>query len=312
MSEFDNPDGVYFGMSDALYRKDTAIGSTDHKSLAAFPEGYWWDRFGPDLDDDAGDTPARALGRGVHAHVLEGADVFKSRFVRRPAGLKRVTEKDLAIYCPRGETMLGPKAYDRVLKSSTIIRSHPDLREALTNGFPEVSIIYTVETDQGPVRCKARVDYFKPRAIVDLKSINPMLPVPFKVQCIRSIRKFKYEVQTDQYLEAREEAAKLIRAGKVWVMSGPRPSDEWLQSVVDEDFAFVWIFWASAGPPLVWTAHMSPGNPRLAEARSIIIQARRNYLRFVKQFGLDRPWVIHEPISELTPDDFDAAYGQHI
>lgn len=303
---YEHPDGLYFGLDEAIYHADPALGSSNHKLLAVSPEGYWFgSRFNPARPADK-DTDARALGRGVHKAALEGLDEFKASFVRRPEDVERLTEKTKALLTPRGETILSGANYDRALLASKMIRAHPDLANSLDGGAPEVSIFWTVEIDGQLIRCKGRFDFLKPRAIVDLKSIAINRPLPFPVLCLRSIRRFRYLVQTDLYLEGRKLVRGFVRNGQVY---GDAPPELVERLGAEKEFAFVFIFWASDGPPLVWSTQISPGNPILAESRSIIEQARRNFIDYRERFGTDALWLDFQPLAELTAGDLEGAFG---
>lgn len=306
---FEHENGIYFGLSDILYRQDPALGSSDHKTLAVAPEAFWHGSHMNPAKPKETDSAARALGRAVHAAALEGEGAFRRSFVRRPDDLERLTAKERAILAPRGETVLQGADFDRAAIAAKMIRTHPDLANALSGGYPEVSAFWTVEVDGKPVRCKARYDWLKPRAIVDLKSVNPKKrPIPFRALCIRDIRAYRYAVQAAEYLEGRARVAEFVRAGAVF----GEPEPAWLDALAAaKDFAFVWVFWASDGPPLVWATTVSPGNPLLAEGQSIVDQGRRNFVSFRERFGEDSAWIEFEPLAELTPDDMEAAFGRH-
>ncbi|ABS14266.1 PD-(D/E)XK nuclease-like domain-containing protein [Brucella anthropi] len=303
---YEHADGLYFGLEDAIYHADPALGSTNHKMLAVSPEGYWHgSNYNPARPSDK-DTDARALGRGVHKAALEGLSEFRKNFVRRPENFERLTEKSRALLAPRGETILSGANYDRALLASAMIRAHPDLVNSLDGGAPEVSIFWTIEVDGKPVRCKGRFDFLKPRAIVDLKSISITQPHPFQVLCIRAIRRFRYLVQTGLYLEGRKLVRQFIREGRVY---GDAPPELVERLGEEKEFAFVFIFWASDGPPLVWSTQISPGNPILADSYSIIEQARINFVNYRERFGTEALWLDYQPLAELTASDFEGAYG---
>lgn len=308
VATYEHPDGIYFGLDEALYRRDPALGSTDHKMLAMAPEAYWFGSIHNPARPPEKDTPARALGRGVHKAALEGREAFERAFIRRPDDLERLTEKVRAVLAPRGETILPGEAYDRAELAAGMIRAHPDLANSLSGGHPEASVFWTVEVDGRPVRCKCRFDFLKPRAIVDIKSIAIKRPLPFRVLCLRAMQSFRYLVQAFTYLEARSRVGAMIRAGDVHGEVEP----EWLDLLAAaKDFAFVWVFWASEGPPLVWSGSVSPGNPLLLEARSLVEQARQNFANFRDRFGTDAAWIDFEPLAEITVDDMDAAHSRH-
>lgn len=305
----EHDDGIYFGLPDVEYFADPALGSGDHKALAMAPEAYWFGSLYNPARPEHKETPARLLGHGVHKAALEGAAAFQRAFVRRPDDLERLTAKERAILAPRGERVLTGDQYDRAALASAMIRAHPDLSGALANGYPEVSIFWTVEVDGTPVRCKGRFDYLRPRAILDLKSIAITQPLPFPVLCIRAMRIFKYPVQAALYLEGREHVGRFVAEGKVF---GDVDAAFLDALAAASDWAFVWIFWASEGPPLVWTSQFSPTNPLLDDPRAAVEQARRNFANYRARFGTDAAWIEYEPLRELTVEDFETAYGRHL
>src|SRR3546814_14526079 len=58
----------------------------------------------------------------------------------------------------------------------SMIEKHPDLSKAFSGGHPEVSIFW--QDEQTGISCKARLDYLKARAIVDLKTFSNPLSKP--------------------------------------------------------------------------------------------------------------------------------------
>src|SRR5204862_7324383 len=64
--------GVYFNLPMTDYHADPSLGSTDLKALLVHPACYWQrSHMNPDRRDD-GDSPAKKIGRALHALVLEG------------------------------------------------------------------------------------------------------------------------------------------------------------------------------------------------------------------------------------------------
>lgn len=76
------------------------------------------------------------------------------------------------------------------------IRSHRTANEMLSNGKPQVSIVWKDETTG--LLCKARIDYLKEKLeINDLKMTNDASPTEFS----RTITKFGYDIQACMYQE---------------------------------------------------------------------------------------------------------------
>lgn len=74
----EHADGIYFGMPEAEYHADPALGSTDLKRLLMSPSRWWaqslfaqeW-RGNLELEDDKEDSAGKRFGRAVHVKVLE-------------------------------------------------------------------------------------------------------------------------------------------------------------------------------------------------------------------------------------------------
>jgi hypothetical protein len=79
------PPGVYFNLPMDEYHRDPSLGSTDLKALLVHPAAYWArSHMNPDHIDDS-DTPAKKIGRALHALVLEGEAGFAAQFAAEPS-----------------------------------------------------------------------------------------------------------------------------------------------------------------------------------------------------------------------------------
>jgi hypothetical protein len=107
--------GVYFDLPMAAYHADPSLGSTDLKALLVHPACYWQrSHMNPERRDDS-DTPAKKIGRALHALVLEGEAGFARAFAEEPTpdGYPGclVTLDDLKAKCREiGEPVSGTKA----------------------------------------------------------------------------------------------------------------------------------------------------------------------------------------------------------
>lgn len=344
-------DGLYFGMPEAEYHADRALGSSDLKLLAGEPADYWHERLNPLRPADSGNTPSKALGRAVHKLVLEGAAEFGLRYECEPdpeglcvtvADIKsrliefgvppkgkvkadkikqllgvdpdaRILDVIKGNAAAAGRTILNAEDYDRVVNAAQQMAANPALREAFVGGYSEVSVFWTESRHGVEIRRKARFDFLKPRAIVDLKSIRRASSAPFPVDCRKAIAGFSYDVQAAAYLDARAMAKQFALEGRVHAAEPPlyMPDPLFLNQLarVDE-FAFVFVFWRSQGAPLTWGCQLSPGSPILEMARSMITVALNNYMRYVTKFGVEQPWIEAQPLQELAIEEMPAWYGR--
>ena len=76
-------DGIYFGLPEAEYHADLALGSTGLKLLAGEPAEYWHSYLSPEGRREH-DKKHQVVGKAVHKYVLEGPDAFHSVYEREP------------------------------------------------------------------------------------------------------------------------------------------------------------------------------------------------------------------------------------
>ncbi|WP_457299137.1 PD-(D/E)XK nuclease-like domain-containing protein [Phyllobacterium sp. P5_D12] len=341
----EHPDGIYFGMSDTVYHTDTALGSTGLKKLIGNAPDFWWESAMNPARPDNDDTPAKIFGRQLHQCVLEGADKFKASHAPEPtadeypgclrtiddlreflekAGLPKSGKKEDLIGraktvpdCPvifedvlkkfgdSGKTAVKFKDYAKILAASAFIKANKTLANAFEGGMPEVSVFWTVKG----IRFKARFDYLKMNAITDLKSLANMYGKEFDRACRDAVASYDYLVSAEHYSEGRRQMRRLIFEDRVFGTHDP----EWLAKVAaNEVFAFVFVFWSKDGAPVSHGIKLSPGNPLFSYARSMILKAIDNYVRYMAEFGTDAAWVPSTPLEELDETDLPVWYQQRL
>lgn len=332
--------GIYFDLPEAAYHADPALGSTDIRRLRRSAADYWHHSARNPSRPSVEPSPAQAYGRAIHLRVLEGHDKFLARYERAPEqeGLL-VTDADLAEWLtahgvnklPRsksekivqalgidpnvrilseferraaeaGREILKHPDFDRIIMASDLITQNPHLATAFSNGHPEVSIFW--DRDDG-VRCKARFDFLKIRGIGDLKSTRNPLGLDFPDACRRAIANYRYDIQAAHYLEGRRQIPQLLDN-----VQGDH-EDDWLEEVATtEEFGFVFVFFQAEDAPISWACSLSPGNPVLEIGRIAIEHAIERYKDFAQRFAPNEPWMLAEPVDELTVDQLPGYYGR--
>lgn len=300
----EHADGVYFGLDEVPYHADPALGSGDMKRLAYSPEDYWFGSGHNPLREPEEMTDAMLRGRAVHTLVLEGRAKFDRLY--RPAwhngNLKAGKDERKAIK-ETGATPLRGAEWSRALQAGTIIKNNRFLGEAFSGGHPEVSVFWT--TAQG-VRKKGRIDYLKPYANVDLKSLVNTRTLSFKAACRQTIAERNHPVQASHYNDGRVMLREHVRAGRVFGPYDP----EWLDGVVEEEaWAFVWVFFQASGAPLTWGTMLNFGNGLLDIGAQYCGKAEATFCAYRDRHGVDTPWVIEEPIEELDISELPGWYG---
>lgn len=303
--------GVYFGLGEETYHADPALGSTDIRRLRHQPfEWYWHSAYNAATivpDDppkqwiDRNDS--RRIGTAIHLAVLSGLDVFKAVYARRPEHILKMSEKAAHAVAPRGQLILAGDTYDRVLLAATMIRSNRHLGDAFGGGFSEVSVFWEHSFEGRVIPLKARFDYLRQRATVDLKSIRNTKDVPFVEACRRRIADARYDIQAAHYNAGRHQMRRLAGLGMVHGC----PSPDLLERIVAVDeWAFVLLFYQPDGAPLTWATSLSPANPILHTAARQVETALMNYVTHAETFGFGVPWLIASPVEELDVNDLPA------
>ena len=299
--------GVYFGLDEAEYHADPSLGSTDIRRLRNVPYDWWWHSAYNPLRPKNGDDyqivrkgDGRPVGKAIHSLVLYGADAFEMAYVRRPEHIKKMTEKLAATIAPAGQMILHADDYDRAVIAAATICANPALRNAFSGGFSEVSVFWVGEFEGRRIPMKARLDYMRPRATVDLKSIRNSRDLPFVEASRRRIAEARYDIQAEHYNTGRRAARALVALDAVYDC----PDTALLKRIVAiDEWAYVIVFFQADDAPLTWATSLSPLNQILTIANANAAQALANYVACAERFGFDNPWLISEPVEEIDIND---------
>lgn len=292
--------GVYFGLEESRYRADPALGSTDMKRLAYSPCDYWFGSVHNPHREPEESTNAQGFGLAIHKFVLEGREAFESLYAPTEfSGTTKDGKAERAAILEEGKTPIRRDEWDRIQMAGAMIRANPAISSAFSGGMSEVSVFW----ERDGIRRKARFDYLKARAVVDLKSAGNQRSEEFSDACKRAIATYRYDVQSSHYGEARNLLREFVAAGAVHGDHDP----EWLARVAQaQESAFVFIFFQSKGAPVTWGTTISPGNGTLDLGSATISRAERHYKEFSERFGFDQPWTIHDPLEELDVNQLPA------
>ena len=146
-------------------------------------------------------TPALTLGTAVHMAVLEPKK-FPSAYMLAPECDRR-TKEGKAIYeeeLSSGKILLDVDQYTACLGMAKSVSKHPVMADALRNRSKkvELSLFWTHEGTGEP--CKARLDYYNGRGLMDLKTTSDASNEGIE----RSIKKYRYHVQAGFYRKGIE------------------------------------------------------------------------------------------------------------
>lgn len=241
----------------------------------------------------------RAGGPSARLASLRKAELIERLLQYDPAAV--IWDRLVAAHQERhlGKIRLPASAIRRVEIAAAMIEKHPQLRQAFSGGMPEVSVFW-VDAQTG-TPCKARFDYLKPRAIVDLKSYENTIGLPVRKAIARCVATYRYHIQAAFYLEGAIAARELIAEGRVFgeVDAGfPRA----LLAASERHFLFV--FQQKGPAPLARGMVLAPGltldigREEIADATALFAQCWRAY-------GAD-PWLDVSQIETFDPTEFPA------
>jgi hypothetical protein len=160
-------------MDFAAYLDLPGESATGLKSMLVSPLAYKHAR-----ENGRPDTDALRVGRAVHSAVLEPG-TFVERYVCWPGrragkaweGFRAEHEDD------HGRTVLSERQTVNATMISHRVRTHPIVVGLLSEGYAETTLRW-IHARTGTA-CKARLDWYSPHALVELKTCRDPSPRPF-------------------------------------------------------------------------------------------------------------------------------------
>lgn len=317
--------GVYFDLPEAEYHAAEGLSSSGIKRLMGSTMDFWagsW--MNPDKEEDDTESFARMLGKAHHVALLE-AKTFGDRYCLdvvpedapegtlrtalelkarcKEIGLKVTGTKDELVerileaqprtliwetwydHHVKGRQVLKPEIWRRLAQLRAVGMADPVMSKALSGGQQEVSIFWDVEG----VPCKARIDYWKPKAIVDVKTFANPDSQPVHRAILRAMARYHYHVQAVWYGRAVSQAVK-SGLGKLKDYEHTPP--------------FVFVF-AQTGPAPVVRTYVFPRSGGWQVGETICDQALVTYAECVEQNG-SKPWIDQLPLQQFDDGEFPA------
>lgn len=193
-----------------------------------------------------------------------------------------------------GKEFLPPKLIAKIETAARMIEGHPVLSKAFTGGAPQVSIIWDCPIIG--VRCKARIDYVKSRAIVDLKTIN-LQGRPPEIAIPRTIASYKYHVQAAMYCEALSFASGFIKEG---LCDSASPEYDPFVKALREDYPkqFMFVFQAKGVAPFARGYVIPQESMTFTIGKTEVETAKQAFRLQLEKFGA-LPWIDDSPIQTL-------------
>lgn len=349
-------DGVYFNLPLDAYLADPAIGGSGLKKLMANPPDWWWERPENPLWTER-PSEGRALGSVIHTLVLEGPDAYARRYVVAPdradfPGAIATTEDakewlrsrdlkltgaksdlldrirdadatapiwdDILAGVVQGRELIDPDADRYARLVAQFVRCDPDFAKLLSNGLAEVTIVWT---DDNGVRCKARIDWWGPDGITELKKfgVPPRRGQDLMRHVLTLATNYGYDLQAVHEWTACAVAASRLASGTKrsrfvdsFGLFGRLTADE---SAI---FAATLRAWAAnRKPPFHWLFVQSPGAltgiaPRFRAGSDQWVAAidmrnfaLRQFQTFRERCGSEM-WIRSEGVVDIDDTDWPA------
>jgi hypothetical protein len=197
-----------------------------------------------------------------------------------------------------GIELLKRDAMREVRQAAASITLNPHLARAFQGGIAEVSVFWV---DKHGIACKCRLDWLKPRTIVDIKKCANQRERSFDVAVLLAIAEYRYDISARHYLDGYRHLYRFAAEGRVFGDCPLKPG--WHARIATPDaMRWTWVFHQTEGAPVTKGLELLPGSSALHRAAREIVQAKQTYLSCLEKFGTTQ-WVSDAPIQ--TIDDTD-------
>ena len=241
----------------------------------------------------------RAGGPAAKLGTMRKAELIARLLQYDPGAL--VWDRLVAAHQERhaGKIRLPALAIGRIEIAAAMIEKHPQLSKAFSGGMPEVSVFWHDENTGVP--CKARFDYLKPRAIVDLKSYENTIGLPVRKAIARCVANYRYHIQAAFYLEGAKAASELVAEGRVFGIVDPGFPRALAEA---QERHFLFVFQQKGPAPLARGMVLAPGLT-LDIGREEIAEATHLFAHCWRTYGAD-PWLDTSEIETFDSTEFPA------
>jgi len=225
----------------------------------------------------------------------------------------KVWDKIVADYRAQhlGKEFLDAQSDRRIRIAAKMIMAHPEIGPLFHKGFPEVSIFWYCKKTGAPM--KARIDWLRLNAIIDLKSFSNKNGKPVDSAIVTAIASFRYNMQHVIYDEAAQAARELIREHGPKVVQHCDDAvdieliakrDEWCKKWAEQKDApaFIFVFQQTGVAPVTRGKKMPRVNMGVFGATQAMVTAlKRTWIKAATQYGTD-PWLDLAPIEEIDDE----------
>ena len=280
--------GIYFGLDDGIYHRDSAISRSTLSALKDLtPFEVWlnsWLNPSRDMRTNP-ENDAAKFGRYYHMYLLE-QDRFQEHY--------RVSAMDK--YNPNKESLTRDQ-YEFIKFASRAMMHKEKVKQYLSNGIPEVTIVHADPRTGHLIR--TRHDYFKINMTIDIKSIRDLKDRTIK----NHIYAYHYAIQEYLYMQARKVIRVMLRQGTAHIYGDC--SERFLEAFMKVDpyrEAMIFIPQKKDFPYPLRTLHLSQRTREMGEDDAM--QLIDKYIFYLQEYGKE-PW----PLGGEDIEEFDIFEG---
>ena len=206
-----------------------------------------------------------------------------------------------------GRTLIKSDDDLRIRMCARMIQQDPELAKAFKGGYPEVTLIWR-DPRQG-VLMKARIDYLKLKAIVDLKTYANVKELSARKAIARTIGEKAYALQPAVYCQGADEVRNIVRAHGAsaihfhdgWTEEQRSDATAWALkwATWTEPDRFLWLFQAKGSAPVTRAFYHPLSGTLHSIAQSMFTEGVRKFRECADIFGSDVPWLDLGEIDDL-------------
>lgn len=198
-----------------------------------------------------------------------------------------------------GKIFLPSKLMTKIELSAAMIEKSKSLGQAFKGGYPEVAIFWVDEETGCP--CKAKLDYWKPKAIVDLKTMENNMGREISRAVDYEFANNRYAFQGTWYMQGVEAAIQMLKDGKII----GEPDPVWVSKVISanpDERKMLFVFQQKGPAPIARGKVFSKYSATYQICSAHLEGNRRTYVEYMEKFGRD-PWVFDAPIEEFQDSE---------
>ena len=337
MTQYLEP-GLYFGLDEEVYHQLPYLSASGIKNILISPMDFWAMSWMNPLKPER-NTEAMKIGKAYHKRILEGAEAFADSYTvefdgpeysatlktaqdmqvalrarglpvsgNKPDLMARLRASDPTIQFydeiyedwrdneAAGKEVLSQTMIDRIEIAAAMIEKHPELSKCFTGGYPEATVIWE---EQGTF-FKARVDYLKAKAIIDLKTFENMMGKPVDNAIYYAMASQKYHIQAAFYMaHAAPMAVRFAKEGRVF---GYATKDFLTRLAQTDSHDFYFVFQQKGIAPVA-RGKKFPRGLMFGCGEQAITDAIKKFKECLRTYGTG-PWVDPTPIDELEDERF--------